>query len=160
MTGTDFHQHLWGDAFRRALERRTEPPYLRADRLTLRHGGTFEVDPLTYSPTARLTELDEQGAPQLRADARLSLRGGADRVGCQRLDRRRAFVRRRPILDRQRRLVPTGVEHGALRPATLGSPAAVALGSAAEQRAGLGAVDCGDDGSRRGDDLHDVGRLE
>jgi hypothetical protein len=61
MTGTDFHQHLWGDAFRRALERRTEPPYLRADRLMLPQGGTFEVDPLAYSPAARLAELDEQG---------------------------------------------------------------------------------------------------
>ena len=61
MTGIDFHQHLWGDAFRRALERRTEPPYLRADRLMLPHGGTFEVDPLEYSPAARLAELDEQG---------------------------------------------------------------------------------------------------
>jgi hypothetical protein len=64
MTGTDFHQHLWGDGFRRALERRTEPPYLRADRLLLPHGGTFEVDPLAYAPEARLAELDEQGLDQ------------------------------------------------------------------------------------------------
>jgi hypothetical protein len=59
--GTDIHQHLWPDAFRRALERRAEPPYLRGRVLTLPRGGTFEVDPDAYGPEARLRELDAHG---------------------------------------------------------------------------------------------------
>jgi hypothetical protein len=61
VSGIDFHHHLWGDGFRRVLERRTEPPYLRANRLVLPRGGTFEVDATAYAPEARLAELDEQG---------------------------------------------------------------------------------------------------
>ena len=61
MIGIDFHQHVWGDRFRRALEHRTEPPYLRGHRLALPNGGTFEVDPHGYTPEARLAELDAQG---------------------------------------------------------------------------------------------------
>lgn len=64
MIGIDFHQHLWSDGFRRALERRTDPPYLRAHRLTLPHGGSFEVDPGAYTAEARLDELDAQGLEQ------------------------------------------------------------------------------------------------
>ena len=64
MIGIDFHQHLWGDRFRRALEHRTDPPYLRGRRLTLASGGSFEVDPLRYTPEARLQELDAQGLEQ------------------------------------------------------------------------------------------------
>ncbi len=56
--GTDFHQHVWPDGFRRLLERRTEPPYLRGRRLVLPRGGAFDVDPSAYLPDARLDELD------------------------------------------------------------------------------------------------------
>ena len=48
----DFHQHLWPDGFRRQLERRTSPPYLRRRRLVLPLGGAFEVDPGAYAPDA------------------------------------------------------------------------------------------------------------
>lgn len=58
---TDFHQHVWPDEFRRLLEHRAEPPYLRGRRLVLRHGGSFTVDPASYSPEARLAELDRAG---------------------------------------------------------------------------------------------------
>lgn len=57
----DFHQHLWPDGFRRALERRAEPPYLRGRVLTLPRGGTFRVDPDAYSPEARLRDLERHG---------------------------------------------------------------------------------------------------
>jgi 6-methylsalicylate decarboxylase len=61
MTGVDFHQHVWPDAFRRALERRDEPPYLRGRRLVLPRGGQFDVDPDAYAPEARLADLDRNG---------------------------------------------------------------------------------------------------
>jgi hypothetical protein len=58
VTGIDFHQHVWPDGFRRRLERRSEPPYLRSGRLVLARGGTFDVDAKAYGPEARLAELD------------------------------------------------------------------------------------------------------
>jgi 6-methylsalicylate decarboxylase len=58
LTHTDFHQHVWPDEFRRLLERRTRPPYLRGRRLVLQRGGSFDVDPASYSPEVRLAELD------------------------------------------------------------------------------------------------------
>jgi len=61
MPGTDFHQHVWPDGFRRALERRTKAPCLRAGRLVLERGGAFDVDPAAYGPEARLAELDRTG---------------------------------------------------------------------------------------------------
>jgi 6-methylsalicylate decarboxylase len=57
----DFHQHLWPDGFRRMLERRGAPPYLRRRRLTLPCGGTFTVDPGAHAPEGRLAELDSCG---------------------------------------------------------------------------------------------------
>lgn len=61
MTGVDFHQHVWPDAFRRALEERTVAPYLRGGVLTLARGGSFEVDVEAHSPEARIAELDRNG---------------------------------------------------------------------------------------------------
>jgi hypothetical protein len=61
MTAIDFHQHVWPDGFRRALERRTTPPYLRSRRLVLPRGGTSELDPAAYAPEARIAELDRNG---------------------------------------------------------------------------------------------------
>jgi 6-methylsalicylate decarboxylase len=58
VTRTDFHQHAWPDGFRRRLELRRTPPYLRGRTLVLPVGGTFEVDPDGYGPEARLRELD------------------------------------------------------------------------------------------------------
>ena len=60
-TAVDFHQHLWPDGFRRQLERRTTPPYLRGRSLVLPRGGSFVVDPDAYAPEARLAELDQAG---------------------------------------------------------------------------------------------------
>ena len=57
----DFHQHVWTDAFRSALERRAEPPYLRGRRLVLPRGGEFDVDPHAYTPEERLAALDRAG---------------------------------------------------------------------------------------------------
>jgi hypothetical protein len=57
----DFHQHVWTDEFRRALEERTEPPLLRGGRLVLPEGGAFEVLADAYTPEARLDELDAAG---------------------------------------------------------------------------------------------------
>ncbi|MDQ1701579.1 MAG: hypothetical protein QOF57_831, partial [Frankiaceae bacterium] len=57
----DFHQHVWTDEFRVALERREHPPYLRGRRLVLPHGGEFDVDPLAHTPEQRLSELDRAG---------------------------------------------------------------------------------------------------
>jgi hypothetical protein len=57
----DFHQHVWTDEFRSALERRTTPPYLRGRRLVLPQGGEFEVDPHAYTPEARLAALGRTG---------------------------------------------------------------------------------------------------
>jgi hypothetical protein len=57
----DFHQHVWTDEFRAALERRERPPYLRGRRLVLPQGGEFEVDPDAHSPEQRLSELDRAG---------------------------------------------------------------------------------------------------
>jgi 6-methylsalicylate decarboxylase len=57
----DFHQHVWTEEFRSALERRARPPYLRGRRLVLAHGGEFEVDPHSYAPEERLAELDRAG---------------------------------------------------------------------------------------------------
>jgi hypothetical protein len=57
----DFHQHVWSDGYRRLLERRTAPPYLRGRRLVLPCGGSFSVDPDAYTPERRLTELDDAG---------------------------------------------------------------------------------------------------
>ncbi|HEX4678185.1 MAG TPA: hypothetical protein VH210_03115 [Gaiellaceae bacterium] len=57
----DFHQHVWTDEFRSALERRSHPPYLRGRRLVLPLGGPFDVDPNAYSPEERLAALDRAG---------------------------------------------------------------------------------------------------
>jgi hypothetical protein len=57
----DFHQHVWTDEFRAALERRAQPPYLRGRRLVLPRGGEFEVDPRAYSPEERVAALDRAG---------------------------------------------------------------------------------------------------
>ncbi len=57
----DFHQHVWPDEFRQALERRVEAPRLRGRRLLLPQGGGFDVTPDAYSPEARLRELDSAG---------------------------------------------------------------------------------------------------
>jgi 6-methylsalicylate decarboxylase len=57
----DFHQHVWTDEFRSALERRTAPPYLRGRRLVLPLGGEFEVDPNAYTPEERLAALGRAG---------------------------------------------------------------------------------------------------
>ncbi|MCW2963707.1 MAG: amidohydrolase 2 [Actinomycetia bacterium] len=57
----DFHQHVWTEEFRAALERRSRPPYLRGRHLVLPQGGEFEVDPLAYTPEHRLSELDRAG---------------------------------------------------------------------------------------------------
>jgi hypothetical protein len=57
----DFHQHVWTDEFRGALERRAQPPYLRGTRLVLPQGGEFEVDPHAYSTERRLAALDRAG---------------------------------------------------------------------------------------------------
>ncbi len=61
MMRIDFHQHVWTDEFRSALERRTRPPYLRGRRLVLPHGGEFIVDPDAYAPEQRLAALDRAG---------------------------------------------------------------------------------------------------
>ena len=61
MTRVDVHQHVWPDAFRRALERRSLPPRLRGGTLELPHGGAFEVDAASYAPEARLADLDRWG---------------------------------------------------------------------------------------------------
>src|SRR5262249_21513245 len=61
MGGIDFHQHVWPDGFRRALERRAEPPRLRGRGLELPCGGTFDVDPASYAPERLLGELDPNG---------------------------------------------------------------------------------------------------
>ncbi len=61
MTGVDFHQHVWPDGFRRELERRTEPPFLRGRSLVVPQGGSFDVDPDAYSPEARIADLDRHG---------------------------------------------------------------------------------------------------
>jgi predicted TIM-barrel fold metal-dependent hydrolase len=57
----DVHQHTWPARLRAALLARVEPPYLRADVLTLSAGGASRVDPLAYAPEARLQELDRNG---------------------------------------------------------------------------------------------------
>jgi hypothetical protein len=57
----DFHQHVWTEEFRSALERRTRAPYLRGRRLVLPLGGEFEVDPDAYMPEQRLAALDRAG---------------------------------------------------------------------------------------------------
>jgi 6-methylsalicylate decarboxylase len=57
----DFHQHVWPEGFRRQLERRTVPPYLRGRRLVLPCGGSFSVDPHAHTPEGRLAELDAAG---------------------------------------------------------------------------------------------------
>jgi hypothetical protein len=57
----DFHQHVWTDGFRSALERRAQPPYLRGRRLVLPYGGEFDVDPDAYGPEQRLAALDRAG---------------------------------------------------------------------------------------------------
>jgi 6-methylsalicylate decarboxylase len=59
--GTDFHQHVWPDAFRRRLEQRADPPYLRGGHLVLPIGGSFDIDPRVYAPEVRLDELDRAG---------------------------------------------------------------------------------------------------
>src|SRR3954470_7738671 len=61
MSTIDFHQHVWPDGFRRALERRTEAPLLRGRRLELPRGGDFHLDPAAYAPEALLAELDRHG---------------------------------------------------------------------------------------------------
>jgi hypothetical protein len=61
MNSIDFHQHVWPDGFRRALERRTEPPLLRGRRLELPRGGGFDLEPAAYAPEALLAELDRNG---------------------------------------------------------------------------------------------------
>jgi 6-methylsalicylate decarboxylase len=61
MSGVDFHQHVWPDAVRRLLERRSEPPHIRAGQLVLPTGGAFDLDAHAYSPEARLAELDRNG---------------------------------------------------------------------------------------------------
>jgi hypothetical protein len=60
-TAVDFHQHVWPDGFRRTLERRTAPPYLRGRRLVLPCGGSFSVDPDAHLPERRLAELEDAG---------------------------------------------------------------------------------------------------
>lgn len=57
----DFHQHVWTEEFRSALERRAQPPYLRGRRLVLPQGGEFEVDPHAYSPEECVAALDRAG---------------------------------------------------------------------------------------------------
>jgi hypothetical protein len=57
----DFHQHVWTNEFRSALERRTRPPYLRGTRLVLPQGGELVVDPAAYAPEERLAALDRAG---------------------------------------------------------------------------------------------------
>jgi hypothetical protein len=57
----DFHQHVWTEEFRSALERRARPPYLRGRRLVLPLGGEFDVDPDSYMPEQRLAALDRAG---------------------------------------------------------------------------------------------------
>lgn len=57
----DFHQHVWVDEFRQALERRSEPPSLRGRRLVLPLGGAFEVDVAAHTPEQRIKALDEAG---------------------------------------------------------------------------------------------------
>jgi hypothetical protein len=57
----DFHQHVWTLGFRRALEGRHEPPYLRGHKLVLPVGGAFDVDPDAYAPAARIAELERAG---------------------------------------------------------------------------------------------------
>ena len=57
----DFHQHVWPDKFRSALERRAAPPYLRGRRLVLPQGGEFDVDSRAYTPEARLVALERAG---------------------------------------------------------------------------------------------------
>ena len=57
----DFHQHVWTDEFRQALERRSQPPLLRGGELVLPRGGAFSVSAEAYSPEARLAELDAAG---------------------------------------------------------------------------------------------------
>jgi hypothetical protein len=61
VNGIDLHQHVWPDGFIRALERRSDPPFLRGRRLELPCGGAFEVDPAAYAPEQRLAELDREG---------------------------------------------------------------------------------------------------
>jgi predicted TIM-barrel fold metal-dependent hydrolase len=60
-SAVDFHQHVWTDAYRRLLERRTAAPYLRGRRLVLPCGGSFSVDPDAHTPERRLAELDDAG---------------------------------------------------------------------------------------------------
>jgi hypothetical protein len=57
----DFHQHVWTPGFRRALEERTEPPFLRGTTLVLPVSGACTVDPDAYAPAARLAELHRSG---------------------------------------------------------------------------------------------------
>jgi hypothetical protein len=57
----DFHQHVWTEEFRSALERRARPPYLRGRRLVLPQGGEFHLDPDAYAPEQRLAALDRSG---------------------------------------------------------------------------------------------------
>jgi predicted TIM-barrel fold metal-dependent hydrolase len=57
----DFHQHVWTESFRDALEHRAVPPCLRGNQLLLPLGGHFTVDPSTYTAAARLHELDQAG---------------------------------------------------------------------------------------------------
>jgi hypothetical protein len=57
----DFHQHVWTEEFRSALERRRRPPYLRGRRLVLPRGGEFDVAPNAYMPELRLAALEGVG---------------------------------------------------------------------------------------------------
>jgi hypothetical protein len=58
MTRYDFHQHLWPEPLIRALERRAEPPRLRASRLELAVEGSFDIDLRAHDPDERLALLD------------------------------------------------------------------------------------------------------
>jgi 6-methylsalicylate decarboxylase len=57
----DFHQHVWTNEVRDALERRSEPPRLAGGRLALPIGGEFHVEPQSYDPATRLQALREAG---------------------------------------------------------------------------------------------------
>jgi predicted TIM-barrel fold metal-dependent hydrolase len=57
----DIHQHLWPESLIRALERRSEPPRLRRNRLELTVEPAGEVDLDAHLPERRLQVLDRDG---------------------------------------------------------------------------------------------------
>jgi predicted TIM-barrel fold metal-dependent hydrolase len=57
----DVHQHLWPEAFVRALERRREPPRLRGRRLELETEGSFPIDLRAHELDRRIALLDRDG---------------------------------------------------------------------------------------------------